>query len=391
MPAIQLTQFRSGVIRWRFRIYLAMVLFCFCSAFGAGPEDVSNFLGVMRGESDAGFARAFAPMEFQFPRDHGPHPGYKIEWWYYTGNLKTDSGKDFGYQLTFFRIALTPEMEARSSNFAANQIYMAHFALTDASRGEFHSFERFSREATGLAGASGEPAFSVWLEDWSARETEQGAVSLSAADDRIDPGAEIRLTLRKTRPPVLHGDGGLSQKGPEPGNANYYYSLVGLSTTGFVTVDGKKEAVSGVSWMDHEFGTSALAEGVAGWDWFSMQLDNGAALMLYCFRRQDQSRDPHTFEGTLAYADGRQVAIRPGDFTLTVTRYWKSPETGIRYPSGWRVALPKLNSRFNIEPLISNQELHTEFTYWEGAVRVEGEFNGAAVGGWGYTELTGYQ
>ena len=122
-----------------------------------------------------------------------------------------------------------------------------------------------------------------------------------------------------------------------------------------------------------------------------MQLDNGAALMLYCFRRQDQSRDPHTFEGTLAYADGRQVAIRPGNFTLTVTRYWKSPETGIRYPSGWRIALPKLNSRFNIEPLISNQELHTEFTYWEGAVRVEGEFNGAPVSGWGYTELTGYQ
>lgn len=391
MPPIQFTPFSSQVLRLIFCIFLATVLLSLCSAFGTGTEDASNFLSVMRGDADAGFARAFEPMEFEFPRDHGPHPRYKIEWWYYTGNLKSDSGDDFGYQLTFFRSALTPKVQERSSNFSANQIYMAHFALTNASRGEFYSFERFSRGAAGLAGATGEPRYSVWLEDWSARETDSGVVRLSAVDDQTDPGAGIHLTLRETRPAVLHGDRGLSQKAPEPGNANYYYSLVGLNTTGFVTVDGKKEAVSGVSWMDHEFGTSALAEGMVGWDWFSVQLDNGAALMLYCFRRTDQTRDSQTFEGTLAYPDGVQVAIRPGDFTLTVTRNWKSPETGIRYPSGWRVALPKLNCQFSVEPLISSQELHTEFTYWEGAVRVEGEFNGAPVSGWGYTELTGYQ
>ena len=391
MSTIQLTQSMIHALRFIFCIFLAMVLSNFCSDIGAAPEDISNFLGVMRGESEAGFARAFEPVEFQFPRDHGPHPRYKIEWWYYTGNLQTDGGRDFGYQLTFFRIALTPQISERPSNFATNQIYMAHFALTDAARGEFHSFERFSRGATGLAGAIGEPTYSVWLEDWSARETELGVVRLSAVDNQSDPRTAIYLTLRETRPTVLHGDRGLSQKGPEPGNANYYYSLVGLNTTGSVAIDGKKEAVSGVSWMDHEFGTSTLAEGVVGWDWFSIQLDNGAALMLYCFRRSDQSRDARTFEGTLAYPDGRQVAIRPGEFTLTVTREWKSPETGITYPSGWRVALPKLNSQLYIEPLIPNQELHTQFTYWEGAVRVKGQIGGAPVSGWGYTELTGYK
>ena len=391
MPAIQLTQSRFHASRVTFYICLAGALLSFYVDFGAAQKGASNFLDVMSGEFDAEFTRAFEPMEFQFPRDHGPHPHYRIEWWYYTGNLQTDGGKDFGYQLTFFRFALTPKIPERLSNFSTNQMYMAHFALTDASHGEFHSFERVSRGACGLAGATGEPTYSVWLEDWSARETDLCAVRLSAVDDQTDPRTAIHLTLRETRSAVLHGNNGLSQKGPEPGNANYYYSLVGLSTTGSVTINGKKEAVSGVSWMDHEFGTSALAAGVVGWDWFSLQLDSGAAMMLYCFRRSDQSCDPRTFEGTLAYPDGRQVAIRPGDFTLTATGNWTSPETGITYPSGWRVALSKLKCQLHIEPLIPNQEFHTQFTYWEGAVQVEGQIGDAPVSGWGYTELTGYE
>ena len=391
MPAIQLTQFRFHASRFTFYICLAIALLSFNADFVGAQAGTSNFLDVMSGESQAGFARALEPMEFQFPRDHGPHPHYKIEWWYYTGNLHTDGGKDFGYQLTFFRFALSPKMPERPSNFATNQVYMAHFALTDAPHGAFHSFERFSRGACGLAGATGEPTYSVWLEDWSARETDLGVVQLSAVDDQTDPRTAIHLTLQETRPTVLHGDRGLNQKGPEPGNANYYYSLVGLSTTGSVTINGKKEAVRGISWMDHEFGTSALAVGVVGWDWFSLQLDNGAALMLYCFRRSDRSCDPRTFEGTLAYPDGRQDAIRPGDFTLTATGNWTSQETGITYPSSWRIALPKLNGQLYIEPLITNQELHTLITYWEGAVRVKGQIGGAPVSGWGYTELTGYE
>ena len=254
-------------------------------------------------KADERFARALEPMTFQFPRDHGAHPEYQIEWWYYTGNLHTDDGNAFGYQLTFFRFALTPQMPERTSHFATNQVYMAHFAVTDAANNEYFCFERRSRGAGGLAGATGDPTYKVWLEDWSAAETEPGVMRLhvpSASDSiEIEPQIGLSLNLRQTRPPILQGDRGLSQKGPEPGNASYYYSLVGLETTGEITINGETVAVSGISWMDHEFGTSFLGEGFVGWDWFSLQLENGATLMLYCLRRPDQSCDPQTFEGTI--------------------------------------------------------------------------------------------
>ncbi len=394
----------------------AAILISILSADLAEPQKNSlSVVGALSGETDKGFARAFEPMTLQFPHDHGPHPGYKIEWWYYTGNLRTDSGqdfdtpryaraepapihrissatqsKDFGYQLTFFRFALTPQMPERISNLATNQIYMAHFALTDAAHSQYFCFERFSRGAGGLAGATGEPTYEVWLENWSAKEVEPGVVRLQAVDDQMEPQTAIDLTLRETHPPILHGNRGLSQKGPEPGNANYYYSLVQLETIGDITSNGKTMTVSGLSWMDHEFGTSALAERVVGWDWFSLQLENGAALMLYCLRQSDQSYAPHTFEGTLVYPDGRQLRIGMADFTLTPRGKWTSPKSGAAYPSGWHVVFPELNIDLQIEPLIPNQEFHISFTYWEGAVRVSGQMDSVTVSGRGYAELTGY-
>ena len=349
-----------------------------------------NIVDILSGESEAEFARAVEPMNFVFPRDHGPHPNYKTEWWYYTGSLKTDSGREFGYQLTFFRRALVAEMPVRKSRLAANQIYMAHFAVTDIKAKTHTSFERYSRGAGGLAGAQGEPIYEVWLEDWSAFQDSASSFRLRAVDDQIESRTAIDLYLRETRLPLLHGGQGLSQKGPEHGNANHYYSLVGLDTEGTIISRGEKYDVAGKSWMDHEFGTSALSKGVVGWDWFGLQLDDGTALMFGQLRKREGG-DIGIFKGTVSYADGRQISIQPGDFTVVATGSWRSPETEITYPSGWQVDFPSLDIELRIDPLIPNQELFSGFTYWEGAVAVEGTIGGRTSEGRGYVELTGYK
>ncbi len=348
----------------------------------------ANVVQAMSAPAGDTYARAFEPFEFQFPRDHGPHPKFRTEWWYYTGNLSDTEGGAYGYQLTFFRSALNPNMPARASDLASNQVYMAHFALTDGPRGEHQSFERFSRGAGGLAGAQGEPSFQAWLEDWSATEVKPGVVRLQASADSRQGKMAIDLTLRETRPPVLQGNRGLHQKGPEPGNASYYYSLTGLESSGAITSAGRTIPVTGISWMDHEFGTSALTASATGWDWFSIQLDNGAVLMLYTIRTTDGSRPE--VKGSLAWPDGSQQSVRGEDFTLTATGQWTSARTGITYPSGWQVTLPAQDATLTLKPLIPDQEMDVSFTYWEGAVDVSGTWGGESVSGQGYVELTGY-
>lgn len=391
----QSTQSRSNIPRVIFYLWVVILAVIGSINFADAQRSSAGVAGVLSSETDAEFARALEPMTLQFPRDHGAHPEYQIEWWYYTGNLRTDDGEVFGYQLTFFRFALTPQMPDRTSHFATNQVYMAHFAVTDAANNEYFCFERRSRGAGGLAGAMGDPTYRVWLEDWSAAETEPGVMRLHVASTsdliEAEPQIGLSLSLRQTRPPILHGHRGLSQKGPELGNATYYYSLVGLETAGEITVNGKTAAVRGISWMDHEFGTSFLPKGFVGWDWFSLQLDNDITLMLYCLRRSDQSCDPQTLEGTLIYPDGGQLRIGTEDFTLTPTRQWTSPESGATYPSGWDITFPELKIALQVEPLIPNQEFRASFTYWEGAVRVRGQIDGAAISGHGYVELTGYE
>ena len=385
----------SAILRFIFHLWTIILVLIGSADFAEAQRNSASVSDVLSSEADAGFAHALEPMTLQFPRDHGAHPEYQIEWWYYTGNLHTGDGKAFGYQLTFFRFALTPQIPERTSHFATNQVYMAHFAITDAANGEYLCFERRSRGAGGLAGATGDSTYKVWLEDWSVTEVEPGVMRLSVAStsDFIEREPQIRLSLnlRQTRPPILHGDRGLSQKGPELGNATYYYSLVGLETAGEITINGKTVAVSGVSWMDHEFGTSFLGEGFVGWDWFSLQLEDRTTLMLYCLRRSNQSCDPQTFEGTIVHPDGQQLRIGTKDFTLTPTHQWTSSESGATYPSGWQITFPELNISLQVEPLIPNQEFRASFTYWEGAVRVSGQIDGAAVGGQGYVELTGYE
>ena len=356
----------------------------------AQPEKTvsASVVEAMSAPAGDNFARAYEPREFSFPRDHGPHPDYRTEWWYYTGNLTDTQGTEFGYQLTFFRTALTPDMPPRASDLASNQVYMAHFALTDGGRQEHESFERFSRDAAGLAGAQGEPLFAAWLENWSAKEIAPGVVRLQAAEEGQQGQIAIDLTLRETRPPVLQGNRGLDQKGPEPGNASYYYSLTGLESSGVITSAGRTVPVSGVSWMDHEFGTSALAANATGWDWFSLQLDNGAVLMLYSIRTTDGTQ--LEAKGSLAWPDGTQQRVTSEDFTAKATGQWTSPRTGITYPSGWQITLPAQNATLNVKPLVPDQEMDVSFVYWEGAVDVTGTWGSSPVAGRGYVELTGY-
>lgn len=347
-----------------------------------GGMSVSQALG---GVPQAGFARAVAPRAFRFPADHGPHPEYKTEWWYFTGNLVDSAGRRFGYQLTFFRMALAPGELPRPSRWATNQAYMAHFALTDVNGRRFYSAERFSRAALGLAGAGGVP-LEVFLEDWSARETKAApwSVRLRAAQGE---GA-IDLELVSAQPVVLNGERGLSRKGPEPGNASYYYSIPRLATRGTLSVGGERFQVTGTSWLDREWSTSALSGDQAGWDWFALQLKDGRDLMYYQLRKKDGSADPFS-AGTLVAADGSVKPLSRDQVRLVPTGWWKSPHDGASYPAGWRLSVPGEGIDLEVVPRLADQELLTSFRYWEGAVAVQG--GGGTELGSGYLEMTGYQ
>jgi predicted secreted hydrolase len=325
-----------------------------------------------------------------FPRDLGPHEDYQTEWWYYTGNLETAGGRRFGYQLTFFRRALQPAASASvaeagsGSSWRTNQVYLAHFAVSDIDGGRFYFDEQFARGAAGLAGAQAVP-YRVWLHDWQAVELETGQVRLAAATEEM----AIDLLLAQSRPPVLHGDGGLSAKGQAAGNASYYYSLIQQPTSGTVRIGGESFAVSGRSWKDHEYSTSALEPGATGWDWFSLQFDNGGALMFFQIRRDDGSLQAQS-SGTLVYPDWRDVHVPLSGWELEVTDTWTSPETGAVYPSAWRLRLPELDVELTGRALLADQEMRVSTVYWEGAVSFSGSWQGQPVTATGYVEMTGY-
>ncbi len=335
----------------------------------------------------AGFERALAPVTFSFPRDFGPHPDFQTEWWYYTGNLQTADGRHFGFEMTFFRRALQPpgELPTRTSDWAADQVYMAHFALTDVTGSHFYYQEQLSRGAAGLAGAVGLPSYKVWLNDWQVTQTSGNTYHLAAAAENF----AVDLSLDDVKGPVLQGDRGLSQKGPGPGDASYYFSQTRLQTSGSIRIGQASLAVNGLSWMDHEYSTSALSGGQVGWSWFALQLDDGSELEVYTIRRSDGSIDPYS-RGLVVHPDGSTVSLRRSDFTIKSDATWKSPGSGTVYPSHWIVSVPSENLTLEITPYIPDQELNVSFIYWEGAVKFSGERNGKLFSGSGYVELTGY-
>jgi predicted secreted hydrolase len=324
------------------------------------------------------FARALKRTAFRWPRDHGPHFEFETEWWYYTGNLQAEGGRRFGFQLTFFRRGLSPGPPP-SAGLRTNQVYFAHFAVTDVA-GRRHEFrERFSRGAAGLAGASAEP-FRIWLEDWSADGPAE-APHLRARDG----GLRLDLRLEAKKPLVLQGEDGWSPKSDEPGNASYYVSYTRMDARG--SVNGV--AVRGEAWFDHEWSTSALGPEAVGWDWFSLQLDDGRELMFFQIRRTDGTPEPVS-SGTLVEADGARRRLRLADVRLAAAGSFRSPEKGAEYPARWRLEVPSEELVLDIEPLLPDQELRASFTYWEGAVRLAGTSRGRPLAGQGFVELTGY-
>jgi predicted secreted hydrolase len=321
------------------------------------------------------------------PADHASHPEYKLEWWYYTGNVDGADGRRFGYQLTFFRVGVDPA-PANPSRWAVRDLFMTHLAVTDVSGRRYEFAERMNRAGPGWAGAD-TTRYHVWNEDWSV-SLEDRRHHLQAAGGEIG----IDLMLDEARPPVLHGDHGYSRKGATEGNASHYYSLTRMPTRGTLTIGGQAFSVTGASWMDHEFGTSFLESDQVGWDWFSVQLDDGHDLMVFRIRRSDGSIDPHS-SGTLVDPDGSSSAVTSASgFRLEPGRIWHSPASGARYPVEWHVTIPDRDVDLQVEAALDEQELNTEHstgvTYWEGAIDVTGSVGGRPVKGRGYLEMTGY-
>lgn len=331
---------------------------------------------------------ALPGRKLSFPRDHFCHPDFKTEWWYYTGHFETESGKKYGYQVTFFRFGLKDrQKEIQDNPPLFTDLYLAHFALSDKQEKKFYFRERANRGYGNKAGAAVD-RYLVWNEDWKVEGKEK-----SHFIEIRDRETTLSLRLTPLKPPVLHGEAGLSQKGEGEGRASYYYSLARLKTEGEIELSGKREKVQGLSWMDHEFGSNQLREDQVGWDWFSIQLDNNAEVMLYLIRRKDGSPDPYS-SGTLVDADGKTRHLELKEFRVEVLERWKSPKSGGDYPMRWKVTVPSEGLELEIAPFFPAQELDTRkstrVTYWEGAAQVSGTIKGKTVQGLGYVEMTGY-
>ncbi len=341
-----------------------------------------------------GYAAVTGPCDLSFPRDHGPHPEFRTEWWYYTGNLDGPEGRPFGFQLTFFRTRLappgaSPARTAKSSAWRSNHVVIGHLALSDPVGRRHLQAQRGAREALAMAGArtEGERVL-LSIGPWRA-QLEPEAHRLEAAA----PGFGLSLFLTPNKAPALHGENGFSRKGTGAGEASCYYSFSRLDTRGEIVLDGKRLPVSGFSWMDHEFSTAPLADGILGWDWFGLQLDDGSELMLYRLRREGSEIDPAS-SGTLIDPAGHTRHLTSEEIAITVLDTWQSPASGARYPSRWRIAIPALDLAFTLTPLLADQEMQTAattgITYWEGSVGLEGSAAGRKLTGRGYAELTGY-
>jgi predicted secreted hydrolase len=340
---------------------------------------------------ESGFARAVDPREFRFPADDGSHEPYKTEWWYLTGCLEDDDGNLHGFQATWFRVALEVEPAARPSNLAARNLFFFHGATTDVTRKRFTFAQKAARGASNWAGAES-GALEVFLLGNRLRSEANGSWRLRfhVGDREFD----LRLTPR--REPLLHGESpGLSAKGPEPGQASYYYSRTRLRTEGTLRPDEDSVPirVTGTTWFDHEFGSNQLAENQVGWDWFSVPLDDGTDLMLYSLRRKDGSIEPAS-SGTLRTKDGRRVPLRREDFRIEPIDRWESERSGGDYPSRWKISVPSHSLELEVVPLLADQELRTRGTtgvnYWEGMCEFRGLHGEDPVTGRGYVELVGY-
>ena len=366
------------------KMFFALLAVAMAAACSAGPS----------GSEKGNYSQVTGPCNLSFPADHGPHPGYRTEWWYYTGNLADADRHRYGFQLTFFRFRLEPPAGRKdwpepASAWRTDQVYMAHAALTDIT-GERHlQAERMSRPVLSLAGAEQKDShWKIYLDTWAADIAPHQHRLQADADDFA-----FALDLTSDKPPVLHGDDGYSRKGQAPERASCYYSFTRLTTDGTVTLNGKRHAVRGTAWMDHEFSTSPLQPGVIGWDWFSLQLSDQTELMVYLLREKDGRLNPAS-SGTYIRASAQTRHLRHNEVKIEPLAFWTSPHTGARYPVKWRLSIPDLDCSLEITAACNDQEMRTssgaKIVYWEGAVQIQGTKGDKTVKGVGYVELTGY-
>ena len=346
------------------------------------PENTDSAIAALSANSDtAGFSRAEQPRAFEFPRDHAAHPDFRSEWWYFTGHLRDERGRPYGFQLTLFRFELAAERTSSVSAWRTPTVLLGHFALTDIAGGKFHAFERMSRALPSVAGTALSPP-AVWLDEWRIEQHGDHDWRLSAQQD----GIALNLDLSAASAVVLQGEAGLSRKSAAAGNASYYYSMPRLRAAGTLSLADGKHAVEGEAWLDREWSTSALAREQAGWDWFALQLADGGSLMFYRLRQRDGSSDAYS-AGTYVDADGQVHALGARDVTISARDHWTSPHSGRVYPHGWRLEVPSAKLTLDLAPRLADQEWRGRFRYWEGAVTVSRDGQAAGLG---YVELTGY-
>jgi predicted secreted hydrolase len=333
------------------------------------------------------FKQALPGYHYVFPRDHASHEDFRTEWWYYTGHLQTDEGKHYGFELTYFRTGLADAKEADRHPWKLDNIYLAHFAISDEQKRKFYYFEKLNRGGAGPAFARSENYY-VANENWFVEQL--GSKMVLRADA---PGYAIHLLLESLKPEIIHGKNGVSQKASCKGCASHYYSLTRLKAEGYIYVDNIPSKVSGLAWMDHEFGSNQLTKEQVGWDWYSIQLKNNVEVMLYLLRDAHGRIDPNS-SGTVVYPDGKSRHLTLADFTTKTQGQWHSNHTQGDYPMGWVVEIPSEKCKLTIKPAFEDQELatgkSTGVTYWEGTASVEGLFADQKVDGQAYVEMTGY-
>jgi predicted secreted hydrolase len=363
------------------------ITICLCLVIvAAGPlaiaEDNAEYLSVTR------------PCNLELPKDHGPHPGYRTEWWYYTGNLSSEKGNRYGFQFTIFRTQISPpgfekKWPQPSSAWRTLQIYLGHAAISDISGKRHVQDERVARAALGLAGGVHKDGNTeIFVNTWSLQIASGRHLINQISDDFA-----FELILIPDKPPVMHGDEGYSRKGSTPHRASCYYSFTRLNTKGTLTTGGHSTGVEGTSWMDHEYSTAVLEPGLVGWDWFSLQLSDNTEIMFFLLREDDGSVSPVS-SGSFIDASGSLLHLDKDDFKVDVLKTWKSPGSRTVYPARWRVQVHPLFIDLTVFPNLADQEMQTlkstGVTYWEGSVGLKGTKQGQAIKGQGYVELTGY-
>ena len=377
-----------GKNNWR--CVRAILLLSFGSFSGASAAEIPA-------STADGYAIPQPTKQFSFPRDHGSHPDFAIEWWYITGHLLATNQAQFGFQATFFRRALVPPGATNNSisvAFGNDQIYLAHMALVDKTTGKFIYQEKLNR--AGWDAGSATNTLNVHNGNWSLRLAPEKIGGREDFELHGTVGAEAAFifNLSPKKPMVIFGTNGVSRKAADLNAASHYLNFPRLATEGTLTLDGKNLAVTGEAWMDHEFSSSQLGAGQVGWDWLSLQLFDGRELMAYRMRRADGATDPFS---TVAWVDAHSVVrhIGPDKFDWKMLQHWHSAKSNTYYPS--LVELTAENpltgklEHFLVRPFTADQELLGKVGgagYWEGACRVLDESQKEI--GRAYLELTGY-